>query len=81
MTLTDFMSALKTASVKVTLLDSEGAELIKFYSNGYTGVESDILARTIKKFEITANNAIVITLNEATDEPVVPDNSEPASGG
>lgn len=65
MTLNAFMAALKTPGVKVTLLDSEGTEIIKFFSDGYAGVESDILARTIKKFEIPATNTINITLNDA----------------
>lgn len=65
MTLNAFMQALKTEGVKVTLLDSDGKEIIKFYSDGYAGVEADILARTIKKFEIPANNSLNITLNDA----------------
>ena len=69
MTLESFMSALKTKGVKVTLLDVEENELIKFYSDGYTGVESDILARTIKKFDIPSAGNITIILNDAVTEP------------
>lgn len=65
MTLNAFMQALKTEGVKVTLLDSDGKEIIKFYSDGYAGVEADILARTVKKFEMPANNCLNITLNDA----------------
>jgi hypothetical protein len=65
MTLLAFMSALKTEGVKVTLIDSDGKEIIKFYSNGYAGVESEILALTVKKFELPANNTLNITLNDA----------------
>lgn len=68
MTLNDFLSALKTEGVKVTLVDVEGNELIKFFSEGYKGVESDILARTIKKFDLTSANALTVIINEATTD-------------
>ena len=66
MLLSAFLSALKTQNVKITLLDKEDNEIIKFYSEGYSGVESDILARTVKKFEITSNSSLTITLEDAT---------------
>ena len=69
MVLSDFLSALKTPSIKVTLLTSEGDEIIKFFSEGYSGVESDILARTIKKFEIVSNTALNIVLNDVATTP------------
>ena len=65
MTLRAFLDALKTSGVKITLLDAAGTEIIKFFSEGYEGVESDILGRTIRKFEITSNTAISVTINDA----------------
>lgn len=73
MTLNAFMAALKTKGVRVTLTDTEGNELIKFYSDGYTGVESDLLARTIKKFDIPSAGNITVVLNDA---PVTPEPEE-----
>ena len=69
MTLNEFMSALKTQGVKITLLDVEDNEIIKFFSEGYLGVEADILARTIKKFDLTSVNAISIVLNDVDTPP------------
>ena len=70
MLLSDFMSALKTTGVKVTLFDTEGKELIKFFSEGYSSVESEILARTVKRWELTSTSSISVTLEEAdTDNP------------
>ncbi len=63
MLLSDFLSALKTEGVKVTLIDEDGKEMIKFFSEGYINVESDILARTIKKFEITSATSISVVIN------------------
>ena len=65
MTLNDFLSVLKTDGIKITLLDTASAEIIKFYSEGYEGIESDILARTVRKFEITSNTSMSITINDA----------------
>lgn len=65
MTLNEFLSALKTQGVKITLVDAEGNELIKFFSDGFASVESDILARTVKKFDITSANSMSIVLNNA----------------
>jgi len=63
MLLSDFLSALKTEGVKVTLMDEDGKELIKFFSEGYVNVESDILAKTIKKFDLTSATSISVTIN------------------
>lgn len=77
MTLEAFMAALKTKGVKVTLNDTEGNEIIKFFSDGYAGVEGDILARTIKKFDIPSAGNITVVLNDA---PVTPE-PEPEEEG
>lgn len=66
MTLNDFLSTLKTSDIKITLYDNEANEIIKFYSEGYSGIESDILSRTITKFEIISNTALNIYLNSNT---------------
>ena len=66
MLLSDFLSALKTEGVKITLVDEDGNEMIKFFSEGYTNVESDVLARTVKKFDLTSATSLSIVINNAT---------------
>lgn len=85
MTLRAFLAALKTSGVKITLVDVEGNELIKFFSDGYESVESDILARTVKRFDLTAVNALSVVINNPAE--VTPDtegtttNAVPYTGG
>ena len=64
MTLQDFISALKTKEIKVILNDIDDNELIKFYSEGYASVESDILARDVSKWSITSTSSITVVLKE-----------------
>lgn len=66
MTLLDFISTLKTKETKVTLTDTDENELIKFYSDGYSSVESDILARGITKWNITSSSSITIVLKDSS---------------
>ena len=61
MKLRDIVSALTTREVKVTVLDG-GAEIIKFFSEGYAGVESEILDRDVSKWDITSASSISIFL-------------------
>lgn len=65
MTLNAFLSALKTVGIKVTILDVRGDELIKFFSEGYESVESDILARNVEKFELSSASTITVTIADA----------------
>ena len=69
MTLLDFIAPLKTKDIKVTLTDSDDNELIRFYSDGYASVESDVLARPISKWNITSNSAVTIVLKDAESTP------------
>lgn len=68
MTLKDFLLALKTKEVRITLVDAEGDEMIKFFSEGYINVESEILARTVKRFDLTSATSLSIVLNNTVDE-------------
>lgn len=64
MKLRDIVSALKTREIKITIID-DGDEIIKFYSEGYAGVESDILDRDVSKWEITSASSVSIYLTAA----------------
>lgn len=61
MTLRQFVEALITKDVKITIMEN-GEEIIKFYSEGYGGVESDILSRVVSKWEISSASAVTIHL-------------------
>ena len=73
MTLFDFISPLKTSEVKVTLMNTDDAEIIKFYSEGFAGVEDTILNRSVKKWTIDSQSAIKVVLDD------VPGTSESTS--
>ena len=78
MILKDFMSTLKNSDIKITIYDASDTdtELIKFYSGGYEGVESDLLAKSIKKWEITSGVAVTVILNASTSSTVDMDNDD-----
>lgn len=81
MLLRDFLVALKTTGIKITLVDVEGDEMIKFFSEGYANIESDLLARTIKRFDLTSATSISIVVNNpdntSDDSTTDPDNTDP----
>ncbi len=64
MTLSEFLGALATNNIQVTLKDTSG-ELITFTSGGYAAVESDILAREVSGWALDKNNKISVTLANA----------------
>ena len=66
MTLQTFMETLKSSEIKVTLI-SDDSPLIKFYSDGYSGIESDVLARIVRKWEILSATAITVTLEDVAE--------------
>ena len=69
MTLEAFMSAMLNKDIRATILNSKKEEIIRFYSEGYRGVESDILAMPIDTFEINSNNTMTIVLSDKVEEP------------
>lgn len=78
MKLKDFLSALKTQEIKVMIVDVEGNELIKFYSDGYSSVESDILDRTVKKWNLLSANSISVVILNPEDNTTT---TEPSTSG
>jgi hypothetical protein len=61
MKLRDFMETFKSREIKVSVIDA-GEDLIKFFSEGWAGVESDILDRNISKWEMTSATSISVYL-------------------
>lgn len=75
MTLQDFISTLKTSDIRVSIFSvaDTDAELIRFYSEGYAGVDDLLLARTVKRWEIESQSAIKIIVEEAVQPQPEPD--------
>jgi len=80
MKLDDFLKALKTKDVKILILNNDEEEIIKFYSDGYSGVESDVREQEVLKWFITGVSSIKVYVDApasssdgttSTDEPVV----------
>lgn len=75
MTLQELLDALKTDDVKVILLNTDGNEIIKFFShssNNNKGVESEFLEKTVAEFKLVADRPfddLVITLKDDEPEP------------
>lgn len=66
MTLLQLVSALRTNNIKVTVVDADSDnELIVFFSQGVSGVESDVSARTVRRWELVGATAIKVVLEAA----------------
>ena len=67
MILSDLLTALASnTAVNITLLDENSDPLITFGASGYTSIENDIAARTVRKIQITSGKEISIFLEPAT---------------
>ena len=65
MTLLEMIASLKTKNVKVTVTDGDTSnELITFYSQGISGVESELTASTVKRWEITGAASLNVVIEE-----------------
>lgn len=63
MTLLQLIETLKSANINVTVVDAESdSEIIVFKNTGILGVESDVSARTVRRWEITGATAIKVVL-------------------
>ena len=66
MTLLELIQTLKTSNVNVTVKDgANDTEIIVFKASGIAGVESDISARTVRRWEIQGASAITVVLEPA----------------
>ena len=65
MTLLNLITALKT-NVTVTVRDGDtDAEIIVFKSSGILGVEGDVSARAVRRWELNGASAITVVLEPA----------------
>lgn len=66
MTLLQLISVLKTNNVNVTVVDADtDEEIIVFRSQGVSGVEGDVSARTVRRWELVGASAIKVVLETA----------------
>lgn len=66
MTLLQLISALKTSNVNVTVVDADtDEEIIVFRSQGVSGVDGDVSARTVRRWELVGATAIKVVLEAA----------------
>ncbi len=67
MTLQAFLSSCSTAKMAVTISDSKG-EIITFNSEGFAGVENDVLAREVVTWGVTTQIILNITIADVEKE-------------
>jgi len=67
MTLQAFLSSCSTAKMQVTISDSTG-EIITFNSEGFAGVENDVLAREVVTWGVTTQRTLNITIADVEKE-------------
>ena len=66
MTLLQLIEALKTTNVNVSVIDADtDDEIICFKSQGIAGVENEVSARTVRRWEIAGATSIKVTLEAA----------------
>lgn len=66
MTLLQLIEALKTPNVNVTVIDADtDGEIIVFKAQGILGVENEVSARTVRRWEMTGSTAIKVVLETA----------------
>lgn len=65
MTLTDFLSTLKTSNVQVVVTDLQDVEICKIYASSVNALADDIEARTINRWQINGATSISVVLNDS----------------
>ena len=66
MTLLQLVSTLSTHNVSVKVKDGDtDAVLIEFKNAGITSVEGDVSARTVRRWELTGAQSMIVVLDAA----------------
>lgn len=69
MTLLEFISALSTDDINISVVDSTTDKaIITFISQGYAGVESDLTARPVVSWSLVGAGKITVKIRTA-EEP------------
>lgn len=79
MKLRDFLKTLKTKDIKIIIIDADEVEHIKFYSEGFEGVENDLLDLNVKKWFIIFPTAIQVYVDMPESDDNAGDNTEPTN--
>lgn len=75
MKLSDFLSALRTNNVTVTVNDLQDKLVCKIDAASYSALSDDLEARTINRWQIVGATALLVVLNEADNS----NNSDPGN--
>lgn len=67
MSLLELVSVMKTQNVTISVIDADtDTEIISFKSQGIAGVEGDVSARTVRRWELLGASSIKVTLEPST---------------
>lgn len=67
MKLIELLEALSgNTNLNISLLDSNGKNMITFGAPGYMAVESDLGERVVNRIKVSSSSAISITIEDAT---------------
>lgn len=83
MTLKQFLEALKTKNVLVTVSDKNGDELCKIYAEGFDSLDDTLEGRIVSRWQITGATALAVVVNDVvttTDDTTDPDPSSDPTG-
>ena len=65
MTLTQFLTSLKTKNVQVTVTDLQGEQVCKISADSVSALDPELEAREVNRWEITSTSSITVVLNDA----------------
>lgn len=64
MTLTEFLSTLKTPNVQVLVKDLQDVEICKITASSYAALADDLESRTIQRWLINGATSLTVVLND-----------------
>ena len=64
MTLYQFLSALKTNNVLVTIKDMEDKEVAKAYASSYAALDDELVTRSIARWYLNGATAVTVVIND-----------------
>ena len=64
MTLTDFLSTLKTNNIQALIKDLRDNEICKISASGVNALADDLETRTVNRWLITGTTSITVVLND-----------------